>query len=399
LVQKGIPWWVFNTFLISNEVTVEELRRRLAASVQSHQILRSIFIGQGTEKPLQVVLKKWEIPVFYVDLSRLALSEEKDGELSDSQIRYLVNLKQLYEEKPFSSSKVMFETGLIKISKNKSILVLVDSHILLDGVGRTRIIEEIAGVVTPVSDVRQYNRYLCHILSDSYKEESRKVWEKAISEKSRLTELLISPRTVRGRKMREFIPGKQLIEKAKRFCLNMHITLSTLFSLALGRVLMELCGTEEAGFVSINSGRDAENAELTGMFSVGIPLFIKKGDTPATVQEQIVSAMGRLLPDMDDLGLSLDDSSSKYHVTLSMQIFQQHHQKTKEFEPFFLNNMALYRGIPLKPSPAPIKKLTILVIPEYLFSINIVYDGQYIEDDFVKKLGGSLITQLKSLIE
>jgi hypothetical protein len=61
--------------------------------------------------------------------------------------------------------------------------------------------------------------------------------------------------------------------------------------------------------------------------------------------------------------------------------------------------MALYRGIPLKPSPAPIKKLTILVIPEYLFSINIVYDGQYIEDDFVKKLGGSLITQLRSLVE
>ena len=71
--------------------------------------------------------------------------------------------------------------------------------------------------------------------------------------------------------MREFIPGKQLIEKSKRFCLNMHITLSTLFSLALGGVLMELCGTEEAGFVSINSGREAENAELTGMFSVGIP--------------------------------------------------------------------------------------------------------------------------------
>ena len=97
LVQKEIPWWIFNTFLISNDVTVEELHRRLAASVQCHQIMRSVFIGQRTEKPLQVVLKKWEIPVFYVDLSRLALPEGKDGELSDSQIRYLVNLKQLYE--------------------------------------------------------------------------------------------------------------------------------------------------------------------------------------------------------------------------------------------------------------------------------------------------------------
>ena len=121
LVQKGIPYWIFYTFLVSSEVTVEELRCRLADSVQSHQILRSVFIRQGTEKPLQVVLKKWVIPVFYVDLRRLALSDEKDGELSDSQIRYLVNLKQLYEEKPFSSTKVMFEVGLVKISKNKSI--------------------------------------------------------------------------------------------------------------------------------------------------------------------------------------------------------------------------------------------------------------------------------------
>ena len=270
---------------------------------------------------------------------------------------------------------------------------------LIDGIGWSRIIYEIAGEVTPISDVRQYNRYMHYIMSDFYREESRKIWGKAIADHPHLTEFHTTHGTNRGRKMREYLLGKLLAEKANQFCRNTHITASALVCLALGRVLMDLYRTEEVGFISIISGRNAENSELTGMFSVGIPLYVKKGDTPATVQEQIVSALSRPLPNMDDLGLSLDDSSSKYHVILSMQNYQQNFQNTRNFDRYLFMNNALSRGILPKRSPAPIKKLTILVFPEYLFNITFIYDGQNIDDNFVQKLGGSLLTQLRCLIE
>lgn len=386
---------VVDMFLIIEEITEEELRRRLSDSVRCHQVMRSVFINQKNARLLQVVLKNWEIPIFTVDMSSLAVSDENVAIISDAQSRYLDNLRQLYEIKPFTSSKVMFEAGLIKISKNRSILVLAYSHLLLDGIGKSKILNELLGESAALSDVFQYNRYMQHILSDSYRKDSLVIWRKALVGHSPLTEIQTSSGSEIGRCIKSFVAGKQFSGKAALFCHDNHVTISSLCCLALGKVLMNLYGSDEVGFLSVNSGRDVKNQELTGMFSMGVPIFIKKEDTPATVQEQIVSAMSRPLPDLDKLGL--ESQGARNHIFLSIQNYLKP-QISKKFELITNYNMSS-RTIVTKHAPKVSRPLAIFLFPEPVFSYIVSYDGQLINADFAQKLGGSLLTQLRSLIE
>ncbi len=398
LLKNGEPSLLVDMFLISGEVSEEEIRSRLVASTRCHQVMRSLFINKENMRPLQVVLKEWEIPFFFVDLSRLAVQNNDGNELSDAQIRYLNNLKNLFHKKPFSSSNVNFEVGLVKISKNCSVLVLVYSHLLLDGAGEYQIVNELASGIPAKSDVRQYNRYMCLILSDSYREESRKTWQKAIAGRPLLTELPHSSGTEKGNNLRQFAVGSAFAEKAAKYCIDMHITLSALTCMALGKTLIKLCSTDEAVFLNIHNGRNAENRELTGMFAVGIPIYVKKCDTLANIQNQLVRAITSPLPDQEELTLGLDNPDYGVHVNLSMQTYLKSKKNPRLELPYIPGMAELQNNAPTH-NPAPSKTLTIMVTPESSFSILIIYDGRVVGADLVNRIGRSLLAELRCIVE
>ena len=275
---------------------------------------------------------------------------------------------------------------------------MVYSHLLLDGAGKYSIVNELACGVPAKSDVIQYNRYMHLILSNSYREESRKIWQKAIAGRPFLTEFPYSNGKGKGNTIRQFAAGKAFAEKAAQYCLDMHITSSALTCMALGKSLIELCDTDEACFLSINSGRNSENVELTGMFATGIPIYVKKGDTPAKIQEQLVSIMSRPVPDLDELKIGIKNPNSGVYVSLSMQTYLKS-PKTPELELPFIPGMAELRNNAPNNYPTPSKMLTILVNPESSFCFEIMYDNRFVGVDLVNKLGLQFITELRHIVE
>ena len=275
---------------------------------------------------------------------------------------------------------------------------MVYSHLLLDGAGEYHIVNELAGGIPAKSDIKQYNHYMHLILSDSYKKESREIWQKVIAGRPLLTELPHSSGTEKGSNLKQFAAGSAFAKKAAQYCIDMHITLSALTCMALGKTLIKLCNTDEAVFLNIFNGRNAENRELTGMFAVGIPIYVKKCDTLANIQNQLVSAITRPLPDNEELTLGLDKPNSGVHINLSMHTYLNS-KKTPRLELPFISGIAEFQNNVAAHNPKPSKTLTIMVTPESSFSLHIVYDGRVVGADLVNKLGRQFITELRHIVE
>ena len=392
--RRDDPCRICSAFLMDRDFTLEDLRLRLAGSVRCHQALRTVIVGRDTDRPLQVVLKEWTIPAFFVDLSSLASSGSL--ELSDAQVKYLQGLQGLYQAKPFSGTEVMFDAGLVKVSERHSVLVLAVSHLLLDATGSIRIREELAGGAPAVSDVRQYNRYMRRLLSAEYAEESRRVWQKIFAQRQGFSSLPPAPGEG-GSRVKLFVAGEAFAKKAAGFCARTRVTSAALVCVALGRVLMELCGSQEAGFFVTTNGRDADNVRLTGMFTSILPVWVAKEDTPVRLQEQLVRALSAPLPDLEVLDEAGEGVIPKHGVFLSMQ----NHLHTQKLQDLFHSTAfaAQRTGGALADGAPSRTRISVHVVPAPLFRITLLYNGAWYDSALAARLGRGLLAQLRLLVE
>ena len=389
-LHRGDACWICTAFFLDEAAPPEALRQRLAESVQCHQSLRTVIVAQGAERALQVVLRDWEPKVFTVDLRHLSAP---GGEtLSEAQVRYFWSLYRLYLARPISSSQVMFETGLVQVSERRTVLVLACSHLLLDGLGYRRIQEELAGGVPIISDVRKYNRYMRRLLSADYRAESRRVWSSALARSVSALPIVPGPA---GGHVRVLIAGSAFSEQAAALCARASVTLSALTCLALGKALMALCGTREAGFLSTTNGRDADHSLLTGMFTGVFPVTVEEGDTLLSLQAQLVQASGWPVPDMEspDFARQLPES----FVCLSMESYLHMAQVQDLYRTTLMTALA---GAPSgNPGAGAPNRLMVLVEPHAPFQMTLLYNGACCDRATVDRFGQRMLTELRRIVE
>ena len=395
--RNGAPFWVVEMLRVSGDLTLEELRRRLSESARCHQALRSVIVNPEKDRPLQVVLKEWEIPASCVDLHRLA--EPGDHVPSERQSRYLHSLDRLLRERPFSSTQVMFEAVLVRLSERSGVLVLAYSHILLDGTGKAPIWDELTCGVPPVSDEGKYNRYIRRLASDSYRKESLRQWLPALAGRPPLNLLPLGSGADAGGGSRVYVAGSAFAKQAERFCAQRRVSISALTALALGRVLMAMNGTGEAGFLFMSNGRDAQTAQLTGMFATAFPMYVTGQDSPASVQEQIVRAGQRPVPDTAALEERVIPAGAGYPVCLSMQTYTPPEQAKTITITQLISGATVVQAAGSGSTPAPSQALTILVFPESPFTIAAVYDGICFPRSAVDGLVQRLLAELRRLVD
>lgn len=389
--RRREAFWLFEIFPVEGNLSEEDIKRRLTLSARSHQALRSVFVGQGTDRPLQVVLNDCELPVFTVDLRGIAPEKDSGELISEGQRKYLSNLRMLITKEPFSSSEVMFKTGLVRISEEVSLLVLAYSHLLLDGSGKLRIWNELTGGVPAVSDAVQYNNYT-RLIHTKYLKESRAFWEKALEDHP-LTGIKTSPGAAKGMEMQNLSGGEALFEKITGICAKKQITVSAFACLALGQMLMETCDTKEGSFLFIGSGRDAQNIYLTGMFASCFPIYVDEKDSLSTLQDRVKSILPGPVSGID----SSNDLCPGHHIMLSMQNYLRSDDVSGldvdiplSFKPYDRN-----RETDIIPS----KDIMILLYPEDSFRLQMVYYEEYFDHDCAGDFGRAFLKSLRNLAE
>jgi hypothetical protein len=163
--------------------------------------------------------------------------------------------------------------------------------------------------------------------------------------------------------------------------------------------MMEETGLKEVSFMTMSSGRDLENIRLSGMFACSFPIFVKKNDTLASLQEQLVRAARHPVVDMEEADPGFIRNASGYPVTLSMQNYMR-------------APSARIRELPLFTFPAasswkresghekPFRKnMGIVVFPDSPFIISILYDGMNHGRAAAESIGRKLLAEMRKMIE
>lgn len=266
---------------IAGEFNEASLRKVWGILVDRHEILRTLFVNDDVESPLQVVLRDRETKFAYEDIS--ALNEA-------TQERFLEQFKEQDLAQPFDLSRdVLFRVRMYQVAPRRAKLFLTFHHILLDGWSVGILLNEFRGIYSalqtgaklPAPNPFSYRDYVRWIGRQD-KEKSGKFWEEYLAGMSRMTVIPGRKITLPEQKyqseelywqMPEEMSGK-LDQLARGNGVTMHSVFEGIWSVILKR----LNNSNDLLFGTIVSGRNpgVEGIDkMVGLFINALPVRVK----------------------------------------------------------------------------------------------------------------------------
>jgi amino acid adenylation domain-containing protein/non-ribosomal peptide synthase protein (TIGR01720 family) len=269
--------------------------------IRRYDILRTVFIFEWVQKPLQVVLKKREAVGKFEDISHLD---------EEAKRIYVQNVKRKDKETGFDlSGDIPIRYYIIKISGNRYEFIWSHHHIIMDGWCAVILIKEMATVyeylkkgetVDHLPPIEPYSTYI-KWLERQEKKEGIDYWRRYLEDYENQAVL---PRNYVKSKSREdnayesedksrhkFEQGsytyrldKSLTGELNRLANENRVTLNTTFQTLWGILLQKYNNSDDVVFGSVVSGRAAEIPgieTMMGLFINTIPMRVtsEKNDT------------------------------------------------------------------------------------------------------------------------
>lgn len=261
-------------FEIEGKVNVELFRESWQAVVNRHAILRSAFVYENVEKPVQVVLKERPVPFRFLEDQDLA----SIGQIAREDL-----------ERGFDVQKEpLMRITLIQTGPEKYHLIWSHHHLVMDGWGLSVIERDLfeyyragmAGeqpVLLPAPPFSSYIKWL----REQDSRQSLAYWKTYLQDFDALTPVatmscpgLRGPKTV---KTTDFTVPDNLTQKLRLLSRQQGVTLNTLLQTAWGCLLSRYNDRSDVLFGSIVSGRPAQlngAQEIVGVFINAVPVRI-----------------------------------------------------------------------------------------------------------------------------
>jgi amino acid adenylation domain-containing protein len=389
------------TFKVNGALNIYAVEQSMNDLLARYDILRTIFLYEGYERPLQLVLKERTIDFWYQDIS----------ELTDAGS--IAEVIEVYRSRAKSTKfnlnrDVLMRLCILKTGDAAYEFIWTHHHILMDGWCMGIIVQDFTALYAhhatgqPLSlpAVTPYSRYISW-MEGRDKTSAANYWrdylasyenkailpQKEVSAHDSLPYLL---------KRREIVLDKAttgLLQNASR---AYRVTLNTLFQAAWGLLLSRYNNTSDVVFGAVVSGRPAEIAgieTMIGLFINTIPIRIRYHET-TTVPE--------LLQDIQDKAVA---GLPYYHHALTDI------QSLSELGRELLHHIMVFENLPVaattagqEPGGFAISDASYIVQTNYDFRIGIVPSAEYIiqldynaslyDDRLVSDLG----SQLKNIL-
>ena len=178
-------------------------------------------------------------------------------------------------------------------------------------------------------------------------------------------------------------------------------TCSKFIHYAFGKTLMELLSLDEVCFCSEGNSRQEVDSELPGMFTIIFPVRLKRSDTLADCQAQLIFSAAHF----HVFGISEPDFIAKLGkncATLNVQNIFYDDEKTRQIMDFQTTSKTFMQ------SPALLKQMLLTQMDtrwhfnvytnESLFFMEI-YNGNYYEANFTRKFLQEFIKQLRLILK
>ena len=276
------------------------MRHAVDALVRRHANLRAAVCHEGLERPVQVIARDVEVPWREEDLSPL------EGEAQDARRKELLAVD--LAERFVPSAAPLLRFTLLRLGRERHLLVFTNHHVLLDGWSMPVFFGELLALYRSDGDteslprVRPYSEYLAW-LAEQDSEAALAVWRDYLADIDGPTRLAPSvgrdTSNVVAERWQSDLPV-ELTTRLQKLARERGLTLNTIVQGVWAVLLGRLTGRDDVVFGVTVSGRPAELAgveEMVGLFINTLPVRVRlcPGEPLAVLLAGIQESQARLV--------------------------------------------------------------------------------------------------------
>ncbi|MGR3219879.1 MAG: amino acid adenylation domain-containing protein [Candidatus Anammoxibacter sp.] len=269
------------SFSIHGELNVDLFKVCWNKLFKRYDILRTIFVHKGLERPLQIVVSERQIDFAYEDISSFQEDKQKarieEFETENRKIGFDL------------SRDVLMRIQAFKLDEDSYTIVWSFHHIILDGWSAGIIIKELFqtyeavknGIVSGLKPVARYSRYI-EWLDKVNKEKARNYWAHYVSGYDHVATLckdkgknVSDPAYLM--KTLDYKLSEGMTSELRNLAIKYHVSINSIIQSAWGLLLCKYSNVDDVVFGSVVSGRPAglrEVENMVGLFLNTIPVRI-----------------------------------------------------------------------------------------------------------------------------
>ncbi|WP_460263293.1 amino acid adenylation domain-containing protein [Clostridium sporogenes] len=374
---------------------LELLQRAWQFVIDSNEMLRTIFRWKEIEKPIQVVLKRHEVPINYLDFTNEA---DKKGLIKQVKLKDLNNRIDITRE--------TLRIYLCKIGESTHEMIISNHHILYDGWSNGIILKEVMEVYNCLYEGKEpkklnktrFSEFIKYLNSIN-KGEDKKYWSNYLGELDGKDDYF-NCKEVGIHKEISYKIDDIKVNKIKDFSRENKVLLSSILYGAWGVLLQKFNNSNEVLFGTTVSGRPENISsidKMVGLFINTIPLRVKSDEKTTLIG--LISSLDKSL-----------NERKGFENTSLIDIKEYCGLKVKEE---FFNSIVTIENYPLdlnsnKESVLLVENFSIIEKTNYNMALEILtFDGiefkfnfntLSINESIVKKIGVYLERIIESLL-
>jgi acyl transferase domain-containing protein/acyl carrier protein/NRPS condensation-like uncharacterized protein len=280
--------YIQTAYRIRGKLDIDILKKSLNEILKRHSILRTVFVFEDLDRPMQLVCKERELDFTYKDLRQWG-----DGSDAEKEI-FIKEFKEKERERPFNLTKdLLIRFSMFQVNSEEFEFILSSHHILLDAWSLRVLNMEFLTIydnfchnrayhLPPVTPYRTYIQWL----ETRDKGRTKEYWRNLLKNYNRpvgIPRKRISNQGAGGYQREEF-SFTLVDEKAdalKELAIKKQVTLSVIFQAIWGCLLAKYNAQRDVVFGIVILGRPFEidgMESMVGMFINTIPVRIAAGD-------------------------------------------------------------------------------------------------------------------------
>ncbi|NIM16909.1 MAG: amino acid adenylation domain-containing protein, partial [Candidatus Aminicenantes bacterium] len=405
--EKSDSYFSQGVFTIEGEIEKSTLEDTFNQLIERYDILRTIFVYEDLEEPLQVVLNNRKARVYDEDITHLS---ENQGNL------YLEEFKRKDKQRGFDLTRdILMRLSLFKTGFKDYCLVWSFHHILMDGWCLGIIFKDFIEIYHSLKQGKRVELpavipYINYIrwLEKQEKTAGLKYWQQYLEGYEEPVGLpkLGNLKRNDDYKLEEYdlIIDEKRVSALNSIARQEGVTVNTVFQTLWSVLLQRYNNTDEVVFGVVVSGRPPEIQgieQMVGLFINTIPIRIKsRPDREFSQLLRMVQQKGALSRPYEYLPLAEIQSKSQLKVNLidHIMVFEnypiQEEIKNAGIEPEYD-----FRAVNVRIHEQTNYNFNIVIFPGQYFLVKFSYNGLVYEGNLIKRVGLHLEEMIKQVIE
>ncbi|MCP4146860.1 MAG: 30S ribosomal protein S4, partial [bacterium] len=271
------------SYRLNGHLDVEVVKKSLSRLVERHAALRTVFLHNDVERPLQLVMERIEVDFHYEDISHIAREAEAEAFVREFKEKDRMRVFNL-------DSGVPMRVGLIRRADSEYEFIWSFHHILMDGWCTGILMGEYSEIYDSYMENRTYRlppiepyRNYIQWLENRDKEMSRVFWSDYLARYDQLAGIPApavpaDSNTESLNIYTSFALSPEETLRLKKLAGNWQVTLNTVVRAVWGIILAKYNHTRDVVFGAVVSGRPSEIdgiESMVGLFLNTVPVRIR----------------------------------------------------------------------------------------------------------------------------